>query len=181
MTVRRWSRRDVLWIGAGLVTSGCGYALAGRGNSLPASIVTIGVPPFVNESTTPEIDIVLTDAVRAEFQTKGRYRILPDATGVDGLLVGRVISVILQPSAFTEQNQVARNLIIATAAIEFTDVQASRVLWANPSFQVRDEFDVTTGQSANDPSALFAQDANALDRLARSFARTVVTSIFEAF
>jgi hypothetical protein len=143
--------------------------------------VAIGVPPFVNQSATPDIDRVLTEAVRVEFQTKGRYRILPDDTGVDALLEGRVLNVVLQPSAFTSQNQVSRNLIIATASIEFTDVQASRVIWANPSFQARDEFDVTTGVSANDPTALFAQDANALDRLARSFARSVVTSIFEAF
>jgi hypothetical protein len=179
--MRIWTRRDTLLLGAGVLTSGCGYALAGRGNSLPASIVTIGVPPFVNQSTTPDIDRVLTAAVQAEFQTKGKYRILPEATGVDGLLVGRVLNVVLQPSAFTSQNQVSRNLIIATASIEFTEVQASRVIWANPSFQVRDEFDVTTGQSANDPTALFAQDANALERLSRSFARSVVTSIFEAF
>lgn len=177
----RMTRRDALWLGAGVFSSGCGYALAGRGNSLPASITSIGVPDFVNQSTTPDIDRVLTEAVRAEFQTKGKYRILPDAAGVDGLLVGRVLNVILQPSAFTSQNQVSRNLIIASASIEFTEVAASRVIWANPSFQVRDEFDVTTGQSANDPTALFAQDANALDRLARSFARSVVTSIFEAF
>jgi hypothetical protein len=176
-----WSRREALLLGAGMLASGCGYALAGRGNTLPSSIVTIGVPPFTNQSTTPDVDRVLTEAVRAELQTKGRYRILPDDTGVDGLLVGRVLSVILQPAAFTPQNQVARNLIIATASIEFTEVRANRVIWANPSFQARDEFDVTTGETANDPTALFAQDANALDRLARNFARTVVTSIFEAF
>jgi len=179
--MRAWTRRDALWLGAGVLTSGCGYALAGRGNSLPASIVTIGVPQFVNQSTIPDIERVLTDAVRAELQTKRRYRILPDETGVDALFVGRVLNVVLQPSAFTSQNQVSRNLIIATASVEFTEVQASRVIWANPSFQVRDEFDVTTGRSSNDPRALFEQDANALDRLARSFARSVVTSIFEAF
>ncbi len=179
--MRTWSRREALWLGAGMVSSGCGYALAGRGNTLPSSIVSIGVPPFVNQSPTPDVDRVLTDAVRAELQTKGRYRILPQSTGVDGLLVGHVLSVTLQPAAFTSQNQVSRQLIITTASIEFTEVAASRVIWANPSFQARDEFDVTTGESANDPTALFAQDANALDRLARSFARSVVTSIFEAF
>ena len=181
MTMRILSRRDTLLLGAGLLTSGCGYALAGRGNSLPASIRTIGVPPFVNQSSTPEIDIVLTDAVRAEFQTKGRYRILPDATGVNAVMLGRVLNVMLQPATFTEQNQVSRYLIIAVASIEFREEPGPRVIWANPSFQVRDEFDVTTGQSATDANALFSQDANALDRLARSFARSVVTSIFEAF
>lgn len=175
------SRRDALWMGATMLASGCGYALAGRGNSLPAHIVTIGVPPFVNQSTTPEVDRVLTEAVQAEFQTKGRYRILPEATGVDGLLLGRVLNVVLQPSSFTTDNQVARNLLIATASIEFRDVRNDRVIWANPAFQARDEFEVTTGVAANDPTALFTQDANALDRLARTFARSVVTSIFEAF
>ncbi|ODS57042.1 MAG: hypothetical protein ABS36_05960 [Acidobacteria bacterium SCN 69-37] len=179
--MREWTRRDVLWLAGAAVTSGCGYALAGRGNTLPASIVSIGVPPFVNQSPVPDVDRVLTDAVRAEFQTKGRYRILPESTGVDGLCIGRVLSVVLQPSAFTADKQASRQLIVTTASIEFTEVAAARVIWANPSFQVRDEFDITTGESANDPAALFTQDANALDRLARNFARSVVTSIFEAF
>lgn len=179
--MRQWTRRETLAIGASLLGSGCGYALAGRGNTLPASIVSIGVPPFENQATTPDVDEVLTAAVRAELQTRRRYRIVPDATGVDALLEGRVLNVVLQPSAFTSDNQASRYLIIATASIDFTEVAADRTIWANPSFQVRDEFDLTTGESPNDPSALFAQDANALDRLAKSFARSVVTSIFEAF
>lgn len=176
-----WSRRDVLWLGAAGVASGCGYALSGRGNTLPAHIVSIGVPYFTNQSTTPEVDRVLTEAVRAELQSKRRYRILPDATGVDAVLEGRVLSVALQPSGFTTDNQVARNLIIATASIEFRDVQRDNIIWSNPAFQARDEFEVTTGLTPHDPTALFTQDADALDRLSRAFARSVVTSIFEAF
>lgn len=163
-----------------LASSGCGYALAGRGNSLPASIVTIGIPPFVNQSTTPDIDRVLTDAVMAEWQGKGKYRVQPDATG-DAVLRGRVISVGLQPVAFTAAQQVSKYLIVATAAIEFREVATDKVLWANPSFQVRDEYEVTTGTSPNDVNAIFSQNRNAMDRLARTFARSVVTSIFEAF
>lgn len=179
--MRNWSRRELLWLGAAGLASGCGYALSGRGNTLPDHIVAIGVPYFTNQSTTPDVDRVLTEAVRAELQTKRRYRILPDATGVDAVLEGRVLSVALQPSAFTADNQVARNLIIATASIEFRDVRGDRIIWSNPAFQARDEFEVTTGVSPHDPTALFTQDANALDRLSRAFARSVVTSIFEAF
>ncbi|MFO7302475.1 MAG: LptE family protein [Acidobacteriota bacterium] len=177
----RWTRRDLLWMGGAVLAGGCGYALAGRGNTLPSHITSIGVPPFTNQSTTPDIDRVLTDAVRAELQSKGRYRILPDENGVDAVLVGRVLNVVLQPAAFTAENQVSRYLIVATASVEFTDRQTKQVIWSNPSFQGRDEFDVTTGESATDPTALFAQDTTALERLARTFARTVVTSIFEAF
>ena len=175
------TRREALFLGAAALASGCGYALAGRGNNLPSHIVSIGVPLFVNQSTTPDIDVVLTEAVREELQGKGGYTILPEATGVDAVLAGRVLNVVLQPSAFTAENQVSSYLIITTAAVEFTDVQSKRSIWTNPSFQARDEYAVTTGESATDPSALFAQDTTALNRLARTFARSVVTSIFEAF
>ncbi len=75
---------------AGLTASSCGYALAGRGNALPADITIIGVPYFVNASSEPEMERVLGDAVRAEFQSKGKYRVQPDESGVDGLLTGTV-------------------------------------------------------------------------------------------
>lgn len=165
-----------------LVSAGaCGYALAGRGNALPADIRTIGVPDLVNESTYADIDRDLTSALRDEFQGKGRYVVQPQAAGVDAVLTGRVMRVEVVPVAFTPEGQGQRYQVIVTAAIEFKDVRRNQVLWSNPSFLARDEYALTTGTTANDPAALFRQDANAVDRLARAFARTVVTSIFEAF
>jgi len=164
-----------------MAATGCGYALAGRGNSLPTTIVTIGIPAFINHSTTPDIDRVLTAAVTEEWQGKGKYRVVPDATGVDAVLRGTVISVVLQPVAFTTDNQVVKNIIVTTASIDFREVATDKVLWANPAFQVRDEYDVTTATSATDVNALFTQNQNAMARLAKVFARSVVTSIFEAF
>ena len=164
-----------------LSLSSCGYALSGRGNALPPGIVTVGIPAFVNRSTTPDIDRVLTDAVRVEWQGKGKYRILSTDTGVDAVMHGTVVAVGLQPVAFTANNQVSRNVIIVTASIEFREVATNRVIWANPSFQLRDEYEVTTATSANDVNALFSQNVSAMDRLAKTFARSVVTSIFEAF
>lgn len=163
------------------LAAGCGYALAGRGNALPASIHVIGVPDFQNLSAVPNFDRALTDAVRLEFVSKGSYTIRPQATGVDAVMTGTITSVVTQPVAFTSDNQVLRNAVIVTANVEFREVATDRVIWANPSFQARDEFVVTTGESATDPTALFAQDTTALDRLAQTFARSIVTSIFEAF
>lgn len=168
-------------ISAAMLAAGCGYALAGRGNTLPPSIVTIGIPQFVNQSIIGDIDRPMTDAVLQEFQSKGKYRVLSQAQGVDAVLTGRIISVVLQPVAFNQQNQVARNAIIVTAAIEFKELATDRVIWANPTFQARDEYEVTTGLSATDPNAVLTNNVNALERLSRTFARSVVTSIFEAF
>ena len=55
------------------------------------------------------------------------------------------------------------------------------MLWANPSLQFRDEYDVNANVAGADAAAFFRQDANALERLSKNFARSVVTSILEAF
>jgi Lipopolysaccharide-assembly len=166
---------------AAVTASSCGYALAGRGNTLPAYIRTVGVPQFVNQSTSGGIDGELTDAVRAEWQSRGRYRVQPDATGVDAVMTGTILSVVLQPVAFSEQGQVLRYQIVVTASIEFREVKENKLLWSNPSFQSRDEYPVTTGNSPTDVNALLRADANATERLARNFARTVITTVLEAF
>ena len=163
------------------MSSGCGYALAGRGNTLPPGIVTIGIPAFINQSVIGGIDRVLTEAVTVEFQTKGKYRVLPQAEGVDAVLTGRVVNVTSVPVAFTANNVESRRAIIVTAAIEFREVGADRTIWANPSFQVRDEFEVATGATATDAAAILTKNTDALERLSKVFARSVVTSIFEAF
>jgi hypothetical protein len=40
---------------------------------------------------------------------------------------------------------------------------------------------MTTSTQANDPTAFFGQDMAALQRLAKNFAQSIVTSILEAF
>ncbi len=112
--------------------AGCGYALAGRSNSLPAYIKSIGVPEFINQSTTPDIDRVLTEAVRAEFQSKGRYRVQPEGTGVDAVLTGTVTSVALQPVQFTADRQVSSYSIIVTANVEFKDLTTGKDALGEP-------------------------------------------------
>ena len=162
--------------------SGCGYTLSGRGNSLPATIKVIGIPLFTNQSQTPDIDQVLTRAVREEFQSHGRYTVNPGIEGADAVLHAVILNVSYAVTAFTTSHQASRYAVTVTANVEFRDVNDNnKVLWANPALTFRDEYDVTSSVAGVDPAAFFRQDANALDRLSRSFARSVVTSILEAF
>jgi hypothetical protein len=162
--------------------SSCGYSLAGRGQFLPDYVRIVGIPQCVNQgSAIFDIDRVLTERVQREFSSHGHYKIQPDTTGVDAILTCAIKSSTSTPTAFNANNQASRYAFVITAAIEFKDAKADKVLWANPSLQVREEYDVTTGTTANDPAAFFGQDQNALTRLAQTFARTVVTSILEAF
>jgi hypothetical protein len=162
-----------------LVLPGCGYSLSGRGSFLPAYIKVIGVPMFINSTPVFDAEKKITEHVISEFIGRGKYKVDPTATAVDGLLTGEVSSITLTPAAFTTDRQASRYVLTLTARIEFKDVKANKVLWSNPAMQFREEFDITT--DVGDASAFFGQDANALERVATEFARTVVSAILEAF
>jgi hypothetical protein len=161
--------------------AGCGYALAGRGSFLPESIRTIGIPAFTNRTAVFNLETSLTEKVRGEFIGRGKYKILPDATGVDALLTGEVQSAVLTPVSFTAEQIASRYALTVTARIELRDVRASKVLWENPSVVFRQEYEAQSGRTAQDPAAFFGQDTSALDRMASDFARTIVSAILEAF
>jgi hypothetical protein len=162
----------------GTVTSGCGYTLAGRGSFLPEYIKTIGVPTFTNRTPIFNVETQLTQKVRSEFIGRGHYRIVPEATGVDALLTGDVTGVSITPVTI---NVGARYMLTMSARVELRDVRENKVLWENPSLVFQEEFDAQTGQVNIDPTAYFAQDANALERITSNFARTIVSAILEAF
>jgi len=163
-TPRAWPAAAALVVAAALASSSCGYALAGRGSYLPAHIQTIGVPLFLNRTPVYEVEQRLTEKVRSELIGRGKYRVLPESTGADAVLLGTITSINIAPSAFTEDRQATRYQVIVTVGIEF-----------------RDEYEVTTGDNALDPNAFFGQSSNAVERLSQDFARTVVSAILEAF
>ena len=162
------------------VTSGCGYALAGRGSFLPDYIQIVGVPNFNNKTTAFEIERVLTDRVRTEFGNRGKYRIQPDINNVDAILTGTIVSVSFGNTAYTSGSQAARVQLIVIASFEFKDVRENKVLWTSPSMRFVEEFSPTTA-TGTDATAFLGGNANALERLAQTFARSLVTAILEAF
>lgn len=174
-------RRVIALCAAALVLSGCGYALAGRGNTTPDYIRRIGVPTFQNHSNTPDLDRILTEAVRQELQSRGKFVVVQDTTGVDAVLTGTVNPIRFDVATLTPGRQAQRYLITVMASLEFKAVKDNEILWSNSSMRVTDEYDVTGTAAVNDPAALFSQDQNALSRLAKSFARSVVTSMLDRF
>lgn len=164
-----------------LATPACGYALAGRGSFLPSYIQTIGIPTFTNRTTVFNLETTVTQKVRSEFIGRGKYQILPQATGVDALLTGDITSVTITASSFNTAQLASRYAITMQARVELRDARANMVLWENPSVVFRQDYEATGGQATIDPAAFFNQDSNALDRITTDFARSVVSAILEAF
>ena len=162
---------------------GCGYSLAGRGSFLPANIKVIAVPLFTNNTNVFELDRRVTEKVRAELAGRGKYRV-EAATDKphDAILSGVISSVSVAPSAFNQQNLATRVVLTMTASVELRAAgEGGKVLWSNPSLQFREEYDVKSAVVESDVSAFFANDVNALERLASEFARSVIAAMLEAF
>ncbi len=171
-----------LAIAVTVCTAGCGYSLAGRGAFLPDYIRTIGVPLFANNTNVFDVEQTLTQQVRQEFIGRGKYRVVSDATGVDALLTGTVSSVSVSPVAFNDQQQAIRYAVVVVMKFEFRDQRQNMMLWENPSLVFREEYEVDSSSSrALDTLTFFGQEANAMQRLAEDFAKSVVTSIVVAF
>ena len=161
--------------------AGCGYTLAGRGNFLPSYIRVIGIPVFANNTSVYDIEQMFTQRVRSEFLGRGRYQVLPVPEGADAILSGTVSGISLEPSGFNENNQATRYIVRVQLKIEFRDVKASKLIWENPSLEIIDEYDLTTGTGATDASSFLGQNRAAADRIADTVARRTVSAILEAF
>jgi hypothetical protein len=166
-----------------VLTWACGYALTGRGVSLPDHIKVINIPQFQNLTSTPDVDQVITTAVQQEFQSRRRFQTISEPSGGDAILRGVITGVSSRPVALDPVTQQATRLeIIVNANVEFVDIKDNnKVLWSRNGWQAREEYDISAGVIVTDPSALFRQDTNALYRLARTLARSLVTSILDAF
>jgi hypothetical protein len=162
-----------------ILVSGCGYALVGTTSNLPEHIKRIGIPSFQNLTSTAELDRIFTDAVMAEFSSRGKYTIVASATGVDAVLTGSIQSVTLTPTAFSSTQQALKYSLNVIVAGEFKDTKDNRVIWSQ-SLPAAEEYDVPAGAAVTTLSTLFIQDRNAFERLAKTFARQLVTSVLEA-
>jgi Arc/MetJ family transcription regulator len=171
----------VVGVLCGEFSGGCGYTLAGRGSFLPAYIQTIGIPPFVNRTSVFNLETQLTQKVRSEFIGRGKYKIMPDTASVDAVLTAEVLSVTSTPASYGAQQLASRYTLRMTIRVELRDQRDNKVLWQNPGLLFSQDFEVPTGTTGLDPATFFGQDANAFDRMTTDFAKTIVTSILEAF
>jgi hypothetical protein len=163
-----------------LGTSGCGYALVGKGVTTDASIKRIGVPLFKDATGKAGLDQRVTHRVVEELLRRGRFDVVSDSQGVDALVEGELVSYNAVPVGFSGEDagrtQANRYSISLTARVRYTKVGAAEPIWSSDSFSFRDEYEV-----GSDPAVFFDREEASMDRLATAFARNLVAAMLEAF
>jgi hypothetical protein len=165
-----------------MASSGCGYALAGRGSFLPTDIRIVGIPPLVNRTTFFDVEQILTEKIRNEFIGRGKYRVVPETEGADAVLNAEIVSITLSPVGLTSTQLASRYQFVLTMKVDFVDARVNKSLWANDALSFTGEYDLTSNAGNTiDASSFVDQQRSAFDRIATDAARTVVTAIVEAF
>ena len=166
-----------------VVTTACGYSLAGRGSFLPADLRSVGIPIIQNRTPFVQVEQTITEKVRQEFIGRRRsITILPQETGADAVLSAEITSMSVQPVGFTDQQLASRYLITLTMRGTFTDTRSGEVLWSNDALTFRSEYELNTrGSTAFGGSEFVDQEKSSLERIGTDVARSVVTAVLEAF
>ena len=164
---------------AAVFASGCGYALAGRGSTLPSDIKIVGIPMLENRTPVSRLETILTDRIRVEFLNRGKYEVKPDETGADAALRGEIIGFTTQTAGLNAQQLSNRLLVIIVLKVSFVDLRTNEVLWSNDALTFRDEYQFSTG--GVNVTTLLDQERSTMTRIATDASRTIVTAIMEAF
>lgn len=155
--------------------AGCGYRQAGKAVRLPPELRSLTIPAFVNQTQTYRIEQVLTQAVVREFVTRTNYRISSEDGG-DATLRGTVLNTQVAPVTYDSQTGRASSaLVTVTMKVSLVD-RSGRVLFQNPNYVFREEYQVS-----RELSSFFDEEAPAMQRVARDFARTLVSNVLEAY
>ena len=162
-------------MGSTLVFS-CGYRLAGKNRFLPPNVRRIAIPLFENETRRADIEQRITESLLDEFIKRGGYATQPDREGADAVLEGTVTGYSESPVRLSPQGKAQRLEVVVQARVRLTDLRNGQVLWSQEHFIFRSQYDVD--RSAD---TYYDREIEAIGRIARDFAETIVTSLLEGF
>lgn len=158
-----------------LLFPGCGYRVAAK-NRLPGDIRTIAVLPLKNQTTTLEVEQILTRSLVRTFVEKTGYRVTRDAEGADAVLDATVSRLIANPVIFGQRTFGSTFLVTLNARVELRERESGKVLFQNNQYIFREQYVINV-----DMENFFSERNPALERIANDFASSVVTTILEHF
>jgi hypothetical protein len=145
-------------------------------NQLPARIKTVAVPAFQNNALRYKVGSRFTEAVINELVHRGRgLRVQGDREGADAVIEGIIKSFTFSGVLLDDKGRARIFEVAITAAVTVRDQTENRVLYDNQNFVFRGEYEF-----ANDPRSFFNEEDPAVQRMARSFAESIVSTLINA-
>jgi hypothetical protein len=157
---------------AGALCSACGYKVRSSVQGLPAGIQSLGVPTFRNMTPQYKLEQQISGAVIKEFTTRTRVPVKSGRSGVQAVLLGELNNISSSPVTFGTDSFASAFLVTVHMSVKLVRTSDSKVLWQNNDFLYRERY--VLNSKLGD---FFSEENPALDRLAREFASSLVSTI----
>lgn len=145
-------------------------------NQLPSRIKTVAVPAFQNNALRYKIESRFTEAVVNELIHRGRgLRVQGQREGADAVIEGVIKSFNYGGVLLDDKGRARIFEVTIEAAVTVRDQTENRVLYDNQNFVFRGEYEF-----ANDPRNFFNEEDPAVQRIARNFAESIVSTLTNA-
>jgi len=137
----------------------CGYHV-GAGPLPPTDFGALAVPIFVNESSEPNVQTVITRAVIRELNRAG-VRVV-DPPRADKILEGRIVGYSNGSVSRTAASSVSEYRLSVAVQLTLKD-REGKILFQNPSAQLREEYFASSILEQNEQAEAEALKSGAVD------------------
>jgi hypothetical protein len=143
--------------------------------SLPTHIKTIAVPAFQFEpkGLRYRIESRFSEAVIKELMRRSRgIKIQSNREGADAVIEGTIRDFNFTGVLLDREGRARIYEITIVSAVTLIDTKENKVLFDNQNLVFRDSFDFS-----QDPRSFFNEEDPAVERIARAFAESLISSI----
>ena len=161
-----------------LVTlAGCGYHQAGSATHIPANVRTLAVPIFKTNATAYHTEVVFTQAIIRELNTRTKYQILnTDSPDADATLHGTILTQTIAPLTYDANSGQSSSYLVTITARVLLVAHDGHVLYRNDAVVYHEQY-----QSTQDLSGFIQEDGYAVKRIAKDFSQALVSDMLESF
>ena len=144
-------------------------------SGLPGNIKIVAVPAFQFEveGARYRVESRFTEAVTKEIIKRGRgLKVQGSRENADAIIEGTIRSFNFSGVLLDRDGRARVYEVTIVAAVTIRDVAANKILYDNQNFVFRDSFEFS-----EDPRSFFNEEDPAVERMARAFAESVVSTI----
>lgn len=153
------------------------YKPVGKGEALPKHIQTLAIPPFQNPGLRYKVEQRFTAAMIDEVLRRQRaLQVVSKPEGADAIMLGTIKQFSYRGTLLDDFGRARVFEVTIIAGITVKDQTKNKVLFDNQNYVFKTEYEVT-----GDPSNFFNEEGTAVTRLARDFAKSLLTTILEGF
>ena len=144
-------------------------------SGLPKTIKTVAVPAFQFEvaGARYRVESRFTEAVSKEIIKRGRgLKVQGSIDGADAVVEGTIRNFNFSGVLLDRDGRARVYEVTVVVAVTIRDLKENKILYDNQNFVFRDSFEFS-----EDPRSFFNEEDPAVERMARAFAESVVSTI----